>query len=119
MSAAGKLKHWIHGRKDASVSLILEKLLETQLARYGRLLELKIDSRQNSASVIVHLKGELEAVQVAVEEYELGQDDKGTFVTVKRARTSREWLTLVLEDFLLNKRFPLPEEYAAYARMVL
>ncbi len=119
MSATGKFKNWLHDRKDSSVSLVLEKFLQKKIERYGRLIELKIDSRQRTASVRLILKGEHESVTVLIERYELSDQSGQMSVILRQASSSREWLTLLLQDFVLNKPVVVPEQYAAYVKLAL
>lgn len=119
MSATDKLKNWFQGQKDSSVSFVMEKMLQKKLERYGRLMEFKLDSRQNTASLKLLLKGETDPVSVWVEEYRVLENAAGNSVVVKRARASREWITLLMEDVLLGKCFPIPEKYASVTRMLL
>ena len=119
MNAGSKLKDWIHRQKDASVSMVAEKMLQKYLEPYGRLLELALNSRQNTASIKMLLRGETEPVTIDIQEYELVQAGTGSYLTVKRATASREWLTALLRTFLLGRRLDLPEKYASYAKLLL
>lgn len=119
MSATGKLKGWLRDQKDTSVSFVLQKLVQKRLERYGTVNDLKIDSRRQSASIQLLAKGEVEPILLTVEKYLVTQDSSGSFVTIQNARASREWLTLLLEDVVLGKSFPIPEEYASYVKLVL
>jgi hypothetical protein len=119
MSAANKLKDWISQQKDNSVSLIAEQVLQKYLEPYGRLLGFALNTRQSRASLKVLLNGEAEPIMIDILEYELIQDATGTYVTVKQAKTSRDWLSALVQQFLIGRRFPIPEKYATYAKMLL
>ena len=69
MSVTGKLAAWFHEQKDASVSFFLSRALQKELERYGRIVDLAVDSRQNTAQLEILLKGESETVTVFVEKY--------------------------------------------------
>ncbi len=116
---AGGLKTWLAGKKDASVSFVAEKLLRKRLERYGELLELRINSRERSAVVEMLPRGELEPVRIDVHRYEIGEEDGALHVTLAQASASRAWLTLLLQDFVLDRRFPIPEQYASVAKLLL
>lgn len=118
-ATTGKLKNWLQDQKENTVSFVLEKMLRRKLERYGRLLEFKLDSRQGAASVKVLLEGETDPVTVWIDEYQLISHRDGTSVAVTRARASRQWLTFLLEDFLLGRPLQVPAEYASYVKMVL
>ena len=119
MGTSDNLKNWMQGRKDSSVSFVLQKVLQKWIEPYGVLEEFKIDSRQGSASVQIRLKGEPEPVTLQVQEYQLLSNESGQFITLHRASASREWLNLALRDFVLGRPFPIPEAYAGYAKMIL
>lgn len=119
MSTAGRLKSWLQDRKDSSVSMVLEKMLQKKIARYGRLLQFRIDSARSSASVEVLLHGEAHPLAVQIERYELSHRQQTSYVTVHQATTSRQWLNSLLEDAILGRPFPIPEQYASYAKMIL
>jgi hypothetical protein len=119
MSATGKFMSWLQQKKDHSVSFVIEKLLAKKLAPYGQLLAFQLHSAENRASCRVLLRGETEPVTLSVDEYRLTQDATGTALTVVQACASREWLSQLLRDFLVGRSFPVPEQYASYARMLL
>jgi hypothetical protein len=56
---------------------------------------------------------------VDVLDYELGDDQEGLYVTFAGATASREWLTLLLQDLLVGRRFHIPEQFASYAKLLL
>ncbi len=82
------------------------------------MLNFYIDSRQKTAQVEVLLKGEKEPITLIVQEYELSTEDSGTYLTIRKATASREWLAVLLDKFVCGRRFPIPEKYASVARMV-
>ena len=119
MSAAGKLGSWLKERKDSSVSFVVEKLLQKRLEPYGRLLDFALDSRHQSASLKILLKGEVEPVSVAIDQYILTSEGTAIYLTVKLASASRPWISQLIDDFLIGRRFPLPEKYNSAIRMLL
>jgi hypothetical protein len=88
----------------------LSYLNGTLLAPYGRATDLRIDSAAKSLAIEVELKGEATPVQIEITDYELVKEEGRYFVTIKGARTSREWLTALAEDHLLNRRFEVPAQ---------
>jgi hypothetical protein len=60
------------------------------------------------------LKGELEAIQFWIHQYELVTNKKGqTFIVVegKDIETSREWLTKLIGDQLGRQKVLVPEQF--------
>lgn len=83
------------------------------------MLNLSIDSRSKSLRLEILPKGETEPITIVLEQYELLSGPDGTFLVVHRATASREWISLLLGDFLPGRRIRLPEKYAAALRLVL
>ena len=119
MSATDKLKSWFRQQKDNSVSFVVEKVLATKVAPYGELLDFQLHSNENRAFLKVLLRGEPDPVSLFIDEYRLRQGPAGTEVIILQARASRDWLSQLLQDFLINRPFPVPEKYAGYAKMLL
>jgi hypothetical protein len=119
MISGRKFTRWLHDRKDASLSFVLERALQQRLERYGRVMELRIDTRQSAAFLKLHLKGELEPVSVTIDAYEIQRDNDQTCVVLKQASASREWLSLVIQEMVIQRPFPIPEQYAGWVKMLL
>lgn len=107
-----------HG-KDTTTSFLLERFLHHKLAGYGRMLNFSIDSQEKKARVELLLKGEAVPVIIHVEEYELISEGGSTFLLVKKASSSRQWINALLTDFLLHQKIPLPEKYANIVKLAL
>jgi hypothetical protein len=88
----------------------LSYLNGTWLAPYGRATNLRLDSGTKTISIEVALKGEASPVQIEITDYEITKDGERYFAMVKGIRTSREWLTALAENHLLNRRFELPSQ---------
>ena len=118
-TAGSKLKNWLHSQKDSSVSFMAEKMLQKKLEPYGQILDFQLNSREHSAVLQLLLKGETQALTLFVDEYGVTQDKEGSWVTVRRARASRDWLTRALQDFVVGKPMLIPEQFAGVARLLL
>ena len=77
-----------------------------------------IDSQRKTVQCELLLKGEKEPLTFVLQQYELITEPAGIFVIVHKASCSREWMTLMLEDFVQGRKFLLPEKYARLLRMV-
>ena len=119
MSIGASLKNWFQTQKDHSVSLIAERMLRAKLEPYGSVTEFSLDSKRNTASLSLLLRGEAEPVTVDIQEYDLAHEADSHYFVVKQVATSREWLTRLLQDFVIGQRFLIPEKYANYAKMLL
>ena|ERR1051326_279314 len=119
MGLGSTIKDWFRTKKDDSVSFLAEKILRNKLEAYGCVIDFKLDSKRCTAVLRIVLKGESEAVTLDIQQYELGQAADGPYFVLKRIETSREWLTLVLREFVVGRTFPIPAQYATYTKLLL
>jgi hypothetical protein len=112
------LKEWFHQKKDASVSFLLEKAAQHKLAKYGRMLNLSIDSRQKSARIELLLKGESEPMIILVHEYELISEENGAWMVIRRLSISREWADTMAAEFVVGRKIPVPDKYVQMLRLL-
>jgi len=105
--------------KDAGSSFAFERLLQNKIERYGRMLNLSIDSKLKTIHIEMVLKGEKDPTTIIVHEYALQTEGTQTFITVKKAAASKEWLDLLIKDFVQDRKFPVPEKYANTLKIVL
>ena len=114
----GPLASWLHKQKDSTVSFLAERALQHYLKRYGRMLKFYLDSRNKTAQCEILLAGEKDPITVLIQEYELKNTGTGTVIVIRKATASREWLHLVMQDFLLGKEFPLPDKFAPALKLL-
>jgi hypothetical protein len=93
-------------------------LNERVLKPYGTLTDFKFDSKLRTAEGEVLLKGEREPIRVRIGSYDLVTEGGRTFVIIQNFIASREWITRLAQDFLIGKRFELPETIGKYISMV-
>jgi hypothetical protein len=95
--------------KDRLAETMAASLLNKSLLKpYGRIVELKLNSSNKALEVTLELKGEQEWVRIDIQEYELIREDGRCFIIIKRAATSREWLTALAEELAIGKRLEVP-----------
>lgn len=119
MSIVSKLRGAFTHAKDAGASIAIEHLLARQLEPYGELKLLKLNSRDRSIHLEVLLKGESQPLSVEVLEYELVTTADQDFLIIRRVVASREWVTALLHNFLVNHRHPIPHQHSKLVRVVL
>lgn len=119
MDLAQAVNRWFHKTKDSASSFLIEKAVAHALSRYSSMLKFLIDSQKKTAHLEILLKGEPAPLQLVVHEYEVFTEGNRTFIEVRRATASREWVQVVIEDWLLGKRIELPEKYSRMLRMVV
>jgi hypothetical protein len=104
---------FLSSSKDRLVESMAPGLLNKSLFKpYGRVVELKLNSRDKALELTLELKGEQELLHINVQDYELLQEDGHYFLTIKKVSTSREWLTALAEELALGKRLKVPAEAA-------
>ena len=71
------------------------------------MLDLKINSQDKSIEVELLLKGEQNPMKVIIQKYELVDGPETDFIIVHKATASREWMGVLLENFLIGKNIPM------------
>lgn len=99
--------------KDAIASQAARTYLNGQIARYGHVRELRIDSRAKTVAAVCELQGEAEQVVVRIDGYRLETEGEQRFVLVTACSCSRPWLENLLVDHVRGRRFKLPAWAAA------
>jgi hypothetical protein len=105
----GKLK----GMKDGAIALFLKSFVNEKLAQYGEIQECQVDTANNRVQLKVMLKGEREAIDLAVERYEIESVAGDRFIRLKTFACSREWIGVALNHRLADKQFKLPSAVAS------
>jgi hypothetical protein len=100
--------------KDRLISERIKQELNTHLARYGEVLDVKLNTRERSVQLSIKLKGEPDPIPVNIGKYELIKEESQLWVKIESQsiEASREWLTLVLQDQAGRHRLPIPQKYA-------
>jgi hypothetical protein len=95
--------------KDKSLSKLLLASARQYLHEYGEVLDLVLNTTARSISVEVLPVGESAPIRVDLSGYGLMTDSTGRgWLTFEQLSTSRQWLTLVAERAMPEKRLPLP-----------
>jgi hypothetical protein len=105
--------------KDWLIEKTIPGLLnERVLKPYGELTAFKFNSKERSAEGEMMLKGETQPVRLRIGRYDLVSEGGRTFVVINDLVTSREWMTRLAHEFVVGKRFELPESVGKYASMI-
>jgi hypothetical protein len=97
------------GMKDSLASGAAKALLAGRIERYGRLLDLRIRSREKTMSAVILLAGESEELRIEVGRYRVVEDGGKSALIIEQLSASREWLQLLLEDLLVGRPLTLPK----------
>src|SRR6202007_364413 len=100
--------------KDRLISERIKQELNTHLARYGEVLDVKLNTRERNVQLSIKLKGEPDPITVDIGKYEFIKEDTKLWLSVdsQSIEASREWLTLLLQDQAGRQRLPVPQKYA-------
>jgi len=74
------------------------------------MLTIHLDSKAKLLTVEALPKGESEPVRVELHGYDLLQEDGETVLRFQSLRVSREWLQVLADNLLREKRIPLPPD---------
>lgn len=100
--------------KDRLISARIKQELNIQLARYGQVLDVKLNTREQSVELSMALKGESDPITVKIGKYSLTKENDQLWLAVDSQATeaSREWVALLLQDQARRQKLPIPQEYA-------
>lgn len=94
--------------KDALSSAAARKFIDSRIARYGSVRDLRIDSKQRSVRLVCELLGESDPIEVRVDRYETEEAEGKSYVRAISCSCSRPWITHLLQDFVVGQRFEVP-----------
>ena len=94
--------------KDGAIAMSLKALVNDKFGQYGDITDCSIDTKSNKVVVQALLKGERDRVTINLDKYEIEQEGAESYIVLKRFSASREWVALVLNKFLMGKRYKLP-----------
>ena len=70
---------------------------------------LQIDSNNKTIRIELELKGESAPITVNVGRYELSEEGGKTYLRLDGLRTSREWINVLLDEYLKDRRLEVPQ----------
>ncbi|PTY08542.1 hypothetical protein DB347_02885 [Opitutaceae bacterium EW11] len=97
-----------HAAKDLVSSRAAKTYVNNLIARYGKVEDLSIDSRNRRVRIVALLDGETSPVTIDVERYAVHAEGAKRFIEVEQCRCSRRWVESLLLDYVRGRRFPLP-----------
>ena len=99
--------------KDALTSRAAQTWANNLIARYGKVQDVKIDSRAKTLEVSCLLDGESTPITITIESYTVETDRDKKFLRATGFTCTRPWLQKVLTDFGPRQRVELPAWAAA------
>ena len=98
----------LNAAKDAITSRAAQAWANNLIAPYGKVQDLKIDSRRKSLEVTCLLEGEASAITVRVAQYTIETEGDKKFIRATGFTCTRPWLQKVLMDHAPQRRLELP-----------
>ncbi len=98
----------INAAKDLLTSKAARVYVNNLIARYGKVQDLSIDSRNRQGRITCLLDGEAHPITVEIEKYEILSEGAKRFIEVRSCRCSRRWVETLLIDYVKDRRFELP-----------
>ena len=96
------------GIKDTLASTAAKSMIASRLERYGRILDLRIRSRERSIAAEVLLEGEELPISLQIDRYRIVGKSGENALVVEAVTASRPWLQNLLQDLLVEKPIPVP-----------
>ena len=94
--------------KDTMTSRAAQFYVNSKIARYGEVRNLKIDSRQKTVEVSCLLHGETSPIDIKIENYIVETAGHKKLFQATDISCTRPWLQNLLADFAKNRPIELP-----------
>src|SRR4051794_18519603 len=104
--------------KDATIGFAARSAINSRLRGIGEVIELSIDTNRKTIRARLALLGESEPIDIDVTSYQLRTNDRGTDVIIEGATTSRQWMNVALQQFVIGKGFPVPAKAEGMLKML-
>lgn len=92
--------------------------INKKIKEFGEMTELRFDPKKRELYAKVLLAGEKEPFELAVHNYEITKS--GTpGIMVNKATTNRKWVSVLVDNYVVGKKFPLPEDKVDLIREIL
>lgn len=105
---------------NAISRLLLKAFINHKIKRFGKMTTIQIDSASKTIEFTAELAGETAPIAVRAS-YQIEQTEAGLAILPSNVTTSREWLTVLANEFLSSQvvRLPIPSGLPSAAVKVL
>ncbi len=101
--------------KEKALQAAIKAFINREMGAFGAVTDLAIDISKKTMRVELELKGEASRILINVGSYELSDNNGEIFLALKNVTASREWITGVLNKYVVSRALRLPDA----ARMLL
>src|SRR4051812_23383353 len=99
--------------KDLMTSKAAKAYINDFIKRYGKVDELSIDSKRHRIDLRCQLAGEVSAIGITIEKYQIEQKSGKTYLEVLASSATRPWMQTAMRDHLHGRKIELPSWAAA------
>jgi hypothetical protein len=114
------LRNLLDKTKGGALSLGLRTILAAYLEKYGTMLNFALDPQTRTITLEMLPKGEKEPIQLTLRGYELAEPEGGKpALRIAQVSASREWLEVLLRQFVEGRSIELPPNVAPLLKLLL
>ena len=104
--------------KGLALSMAIKKVVNMKIDKFGEVSKLEFNTDAKTIDIEVKLKGETETLKVFIDKYNIREEESKHYLVVNHIKSSKEWLTSVLEEYVNNEKFEVPSEYVKILKVV-
>jgi hypothetical protein len=103
----------LNAAKDVLASKAAQTWANSLIARYGKVQNVKLDSRRKTVEISCLLDGEPTPITIKIENYMIEIERDKKYIRATNFSCTRPWLQTLLTDFGPKQRIELPPWAAA------
>jgi hypothetical protein len=100
--------------KDKALETSARAFLNREIATFGTVTDLTVDTRLRKASLTAELRGESVPIRIEIGSYDLLEQNGRTCIRIQELTASREWLKVAMEQYLIGRPLPLPAKVVSF-----
>jgi hypothetical protein len=116
--ATKRLRDVLHRSKDTTLAFALRRATNAKLRSIGEMTELSIDTKTKRVRVRLELLGEKEPIDVEILRYSVKEKGETTYIIIEEVTSSREWLAVVLREFVVGQDLAIPAKAGAILKLL-
>ena len=97
---------------------VIRKTLNSKIKRFGKMLNLNLDSKNKSITLNVLLAGEESPLKIDIGRYDIVSHDDKYYLEINDVSTSRLWLNVLAEETLNGEKIEIPSKIAKLLKVV-
>jgi hypothetical protein len=114
----GLVKDLAYSKLNIVTSNLLKSVINKKIIRYGRMLNLNLDSKNKSITLNVLLAGEESPLEIDIGRYDIVNQNDKYYLEINEVSTSRLWLNVLAEETLNGEKIEIPSKIAKLLKVV-